>query len=215
MLLSEAIARIQRGLGYRTDQADNIKLALEETRQALELEPGRTLPFFLRVTEPLTLALGASTIALPSGFIRPYYTEPPYYIGDEDAIVPLNWFDFPTLLDLYNASDPGAPLGISLRDKASPLEIRPIADAAYSLIWSYYRQSEPLTGNDPDLNKWLIYAPQALWAEAGLRMALDVRDAEATTKFKVFREEAQIGAFREEIIRESYFEGPIQMGVNN
>ena len=191
MTRDEAVTRIQEGLGFRNDKAETIKKRLEEARIALET--GKTLPWFLiQEDQPLALAQGSNVIALPTGFIRPVSDEEQALrytsiYSDFPRIIP--WKTFRDAQNAYADRDPGAPLVAVLRNTS--IYVFPAADVAYTLTWSYYKHSDALNAGDVDDHPWLTTAPDALVGEAGFRMAVDARDAEAAQVFDKMRLEGR------------------------
>lgn len=214
MTRDEAVSRIQEGLGFRTDRAESIKARLEEARIALET--GKTLPWFLiQEDQSLTLAQGADTVALPTGFIRP--------VADEDQALRYTSIDsdfplyipFKTLRDAQDAyadRDPGAPLVVVLRN--TQLKFFPVADIEYALTWSYYKHSDALNAGNVSDHPWLTYAPDAIIGEAGYRMAVDLDDDKSAQKFKTMQLEGRTQLISEGVERDMV-EGPLILGANN
>lgn len=209
MLRSVAVARIQRGLGFRSDQADAIVLALQEAQR--ELEAGTTLPSFLQsVDQTLSTTSGSHTIAKPTGFIRFVEYEGPYFVSTESGLRYLQIKPYDEAKRYYSEYDAGEPLALSIR--STSFAVWPEPDDVYSITASWYAAAAVL---DSDIeNAWLEKYPDLLWSRAGMIMAADLEHTVAFQKFqstfelwnaKYLRD---IAADEEQLI-------PRQMGVNN
>jgi len=212
MTLDEAVARIQRGLSFRTDKRDEIVQSLEEAR--IDLEMGKTLPWFLLVEDaPLPLLAGTDVIALPTGFIRQARFERLRYTSsDSDAPLFIPWKTLDEASLAYSGRDPSGPKVAVLR--ANSIKIFPVADLDYSLLWSYYAHSTSLDGEDADDNAWLANCPDALIGLAGERIADDLEDEIAVAKFQKISARGKAQYLFEEVERDQAG-GPYQMGSNN
>lgn len=214
---TSAVARIKRGLGFRSDLDDEIISALQEAKRFLE--QGRTLPFFLKVEdELLSVPIGTGEIALPTGFIRPVDGEGLSRVYDDGT--DRYWFlekmrDLETLQLLGDTNTSGGPVAYVLRRETIAFW-PPTRDANYELYWSYYKQSQSLA-TDISTNEWLDEEkgnPEALIGRAGMIIAADIRDANATAIFKAMYDEAWGNAFAETILREEA-EYPDYIGERN
>lgn len=200
MLRSAAITRIQRGLGFRSDQSDNIVSALQEAQRLLE--KGRSLPFFLlQEGQTLTFTSGSAEIALPTGFIREKSGEHPYALDDTGVPVFLEKLTFEegTMRFVSETITARKPVAYTLRTstiKSWP----PERDASYDFTWSYYKAADVLSSDVE--NAWLASAPEALIGRAGMILATDLRNKSALDLFKGMYAEAWSGAFAEGVLRE-------------
>lgn len=201
---SQAVARMQRGLGFTDSYEEGCISALQEAQRFLE--NGRSLPHFLKVEdELLTVPVGSDPVALPEGFIREADGESLHYVVDDgtNSWTFLEKSDFLNLKGSFDAGETGRPRAYIIRK--GTIEFGPLArDAEYSLYWSYYKRSVSLAA-DVSNNEWLQEEtgnPEALIGRAGMIIAADLRDANATAIFKAMYEEAWRGAFAEGILRE-------------
>lgn len=209
-----AVARIQRGLGFRTDQNDNIVLALREAKRLLER--GRTLPkFLLQEDQTLSILAGDADVSMPDGFIREKEGEGPHYISAETGKpVFLEKVTLEEGLLRFSTVDAGRPVAYTIRKNS--LKFYPERDIAYDLTWSYYKQSVSLATNVSN-NEWLDEengSPEALYGKAGMAVALDMRNKTAYDLFKELFLEGWQTAFAEGIEDEDTND-PIIVGGRN
>lgn len=198
MLRSEAILRIQDGLGFRTDLVDKIISRLKEEQRSQEM--GRTLPWFLIEEDAtLTLAAAANTVALPANFLRPLDIEPMRYtVSGSTTPRYVTRKDFDKAISAYGSSDAAGPQVYALRTNS--LYFFPTAAEEYTLTWSYYKHDVVL---DTEIeNLWLEHAPEVLIGGAGTRIALDARDKDAISIFSEMYKAASSSLFRETVARE-------------
>jgi hypothetical protein len=208
MLRSLAVARIQRGLGFRSDLEDEIISALQEAQRLLEL--GRTLPFFLlQEDEALSITSGSGALALPTGFIREKDDEGPHLVDDDGKLYFMEKMDFERAKLTFDSDDPGRPLAYVLR-KATML-VYPERDTTYDGTWSYYKGADVLTSDIE--NAWLQYAPETLIGAGGLIIAKDARNPSAVQIFSEMLGVANAGQFAESILRDEANK-PRNMGSN-
>jgi len=197
MLRSVAIQRIADGLGNRTGLTDKIALRLQEAQR--DLESGKTLPLFLKQeAQTLSLLAGVHSISLPTGFIREDDEEPPHYtLSSSTDPVFLQRKQYKDALAAYNGQT-GAPQVYVLR--TSTIDFIRTADQNYTLTWSYFKHASLLTTDIE--NEWLANAPEWLIGEAGLRMAKDLRDADAVNIFTDLAVKGRAAWFGEHVARE-------------
>lgn len=198
MLRSAAVARIQQGLGFRSDQADAIVSALLEEQR--DLEKGETLPeFMLREDQSLNLVAGTNSVALPTDFLRRAKTlihyVPIYSTRSKD----IPWRDFDEARNAYSRFDPHGPEVVAIRQ--STLWFEPLPDQNYTLTWSYYRKADLLTSDIENL--WLANAPELLIGGAGVRIAQDMRNQTAVQLFATMRQRAKDSVFKETVLDEA------------
>lgn len=205
---ASAVARIQEGLGFRSDREITIIRRLHEAQR--DLERGKTLPKFLLVEDAaLTLISGSNEVALPDSFLRRYtslITYVPLY-SDKPRGIP--WRDYNAGREAYASYNPGGPAVVSMR--AESLWFEPLADRDYTLSWTYYQKGDPLDTNITNL--WLEHAPEWLIGEAGLRMAKDARNQTAIQLFTDMRN-AGMSSWLKDIWLDEVDDGPLVMGGN-
>lgn len=214
MLRSAAVARIQRGLGFRTDQTDNIISALQEAQRLLER--GRTLPFFLlSEASSLVTVAGTSLYNLPTRFLREQDDNKLRYVASTGGIVFLEkmtndkqralFWDIPTA-----TFQVGAPLSYAIRK--TQVRLIPTPDAVYTLSWGVYIGAEPLSADIE--NAWLEEesgAPEVLINRAGMLLAEDLGNEKALERFTKKFGESWAGMFGDTTKREEE-NMPLEMG---
>jgi len=204
-----AIARIQRGLGFRTDLVETIALAMQEQQRLLER--GKTLPFFLlQEDQTLSFTAGNSSANLPERFLRVSDEDGIWYIDDEDGLVQLTKMPYAEANAEYSGEEAGPPEAYSLRKDT--IVIWPTPDVDYDLTWSYYKGGQLLTTNIE--NEWLANAPDVLIGAAGISIATDVRDATAVQTFTALYAAAWQNELNEIAAREDN-DMPRALGRNN
>src|SRR5262245_18043080 len=91
------------------------------------------------------------------------------------------------LITLQRPGEPAhtqlAPVAFTIRK--STIDFITEADRDYTLVWNYYKADDILTTNIE--NQWLAEAPEWLIAEAGYRIALDIRDQSSLQLFDDMR----------------------------
>lgn len=216
-----AVTRIMQGLDFRVPTSSFTDYAIQILQEAQRnLENGRTLPrFLLNQDQTFTLALGAHTVALPTGFIResddtrirlypqnsivPRFLARRFYI---DAVAALNVSVPP---DPYVAPEPSAPTVYVIRNGV--IDFITVANLNYVMYWDYYARAAALTTNIE--NAWLANAPEWLIGEAGYRIAMDLGNQNAVQRFDYMRKAAERAALGEDWAAETA-SGPLRMGAN-
>lgn len=210
MLRDDAVTRIQRGLGFRTDRVAEIEDALREAQR--KREAGKTLPWFLVEEDTIvTLAAAAQNVALPEGFLRFVAGEGPHYTTVDSDIpfyVPVK--NLREATEAYGDHDAAGPQVVVLR--GSVLRFFPVADQAYSITFSYYKAAAVLSSNIE--NAWLEHAPDLMIGDAGLILAADLRDSGAIQIFQKLQADGLDQAFKETILREDDGED-LYLGANH
>lgn len=199
MLRSVAVARIKRGLDFRTTGDDNIVLQLQESQRLLE--KGKTLPRFLvQESEAFSATSGSAALTLPTGFIREVPDEGfTYYDTADEEYKELEKLSYNEAVVRFTGVDAGAPQAYVLRN--STVLIYPSRDTTYSLTWSYYKAADSLTSDIE--NAWLANNPEALIGHAGMVYARDLGNQAAMARFEQMFKEAWGGQFAEDILREA------------
>lgn len=192
MLKSEAIDTIQRHLAFRNDLENEALQELKQAQNKFEREgipapgvdtAGTFLPWFL-LTEMATVSVESDEERIPlptdflaeaeeSGFFR-------YVSTGEDAEEqwkPLTKADLKRVRRT-TGSEPKfySRSGIYFRIFPKPTSI-----VEFKTV--YYAADEVLSDADSE-NKWLKYAPDLLWAEAGWHLAASIRDKDGLAVFE-------------------------------
>lgn len=200
MLRSVAIARIKRGLDFRTgtDDDDNIILQLQESQRLLE--KGKDLPrFLIEEDDTLTVTEGTADVAIPTGFLREVDEEGFHYVDSTtDETVWLEKLSYEEAKRRFSESDPGRPIAYAIRKDT--FAFFPERDADYDLTWSYYKAADVLS-TDVE-NAWLANNPEALIGHAGMVYARDLNNQGAQQRFMQMYQEAWSGQFAEDVERE-------------
>lgn len=219
MLGSDAVTRIKDGLGFLSASHHDARIVLRLNEAQRELEKGKSLPrFLLQQDQTLTLAADAQTIALPTGFIRVNDDERPHFLPTNSTIpIFLRRVYFTDGVLAYQRYESGVVTANTSSPKVYAIRKSTIdflfpADAAYSIIWSYYKAAAAVTSGAE--NEWLLNAPEWIIGEAGARIAADMRDGNAVAMFTTMRDRARASQLAEQVVEE-LADGPIEMGANN
>lgn len=220
MLRSVAITRINDGLGFfAAGNSLESKIALRLQEAQRDLEKGKTLPkFLLQENQTLTLSSAAHTATLPTGFLResdenrlhfypttstrPIFLTRKYFQDATEARTE-------TLEDSPDPVEPVPPSVYVIR--RSTVDFITTADTTYTLYWDYYKAADVLSSDIE--NAWLENAPEWLIGEAGLRIAMDLRDKDAVELFSELAKRGRAACFGEDLAAE-LASGPLQMGAN-
>jgi hypothetical protein len=217
-----AVRRINDALGFRPDGNPlEAKIILRLAEAQKDLEHGKTLPkFLLQEDQTINLLAGATSIALPTGFLRIDEDNPPHFVNvDTLRTVFLKkattYADAVRAIENVQRSDTVdvsaiAPSVFVIR--RTTLDFVSRADVNYTLMWSYYKSGDSLETNNN--NAWLDDDSGSLWliGEAGYRVAMDIRDADAATLFDKMRTQGRAALFGDVLLDEDAG-GPIIMGA--
>ena len=192
---AEAIARIQQGIGFRSDLNAVILRALRDAQTLLET--GQTLPWWLLSTTTTIVGVSGDTyVALPTGFIR-FDDEVDIEYNDTtigDATYPVSLVDYADLSAL--GRDPvtevrstGGARWLAIR--GDRLYIAPTPQAVFTISASWYEQDEDLGNLDDDeSNRWLTHGPLILIGLAGASVAADIREPDGAQTFSAMYQTA-------------------------
>ena len=195
MTRAEAIAQIQRGLGFTDERETEI---LEElVNQQWILESGQTLPEWLRVEDTLTIAADEGSVAIGSSFIRQEdMLDFALVSSASPTVASARTFlkkakSFTDLLRLGQEGSPedepvtltGIPTAYFIRNKT--LHVRPVPTAETYITGSWYaHDTSPADIAGDETNLWLTHVPILLVGRAGGKIAQDLRDSDAIADFK-------------------------------
>lgn len=218
MTRNTAVQRINDGLGFRAAGNSQEPKIIERLKEAQkDLEHGKTLPkCLLQEDAPLTLLAGTHSVALPAGFLRLDEDNMPYfYSPDSLRAVPLRkavtYQQALVWVANYSLETKGAPRLFVLRNTV--IDFITTADRQYNIVWNHYKAAAVL---DSEItNAWLEDDSASMWliGEAGYRMAMDARDAEAIGIFDKLRTAGRAACFGE-ILASEDSGGPLVMGAN-
>lgn len=213
---AEAIQRIKDGLGFRRANMDAI--IVKRMQEAMrDMEAGKTLPDFLRVfAGPIVFNQGASSAFVPADFIREDDNAPPFFYADNNTSAKQSFLTKASYVDAYSLYWKGRAQAPSVYTTIRPLPsqawsfsvINPV-DRNYTIYFSYYVHDTDIAL--VDVNKWLLYAPEWLIGETGVRMAADRRDVDAVSLFGDMLKKARSATLGETLMNETPL-GPIAMG---
>jgi hypothetical protein len=211
MLRDEAVERVAEGLGFRPDLTHLIVKRLQEAQTSLE--QGKSLPrFLLAEDQPIFTSTGVRNTALPVDFLREFDYEPLRYV---DRTVG-GKLTRAVLVDAFDAYGPPPANGVGVPQKYvlrnATVDWYPVPDGMYELTWSYYARAATLDANIE--NEWLASGADWLIGEAGYRLAMSLRDAEAVALFSAMRTEGRQAVLFDDVARE--FSGrPYVLGAAN
>lgn len=214
---SEAVSRIKEGLGFLSGSHHDNRIIARLNEAQREFEKGKSLPkFLLQEDETLALAADEHEIALPTGFLRVFDDEKPHYLPTNSTIPVFLTRKYYTDAALAYQQYRSGAVEITARApevyviRKSTIDFLAPADDDYTITWSYFKAADAITSGAE--NEWLASVPELMVGEAGLRMARDVRDADAIAIFKDMRDMAY-RAFLSEMVVEEIADGPIEMGA--
>jgi hypothetical protein len=199
MLRSEAITIIKRGLGFRQTQDASIIAALQSAQRTIEL--GKSLPRFLLNTFQFDTVSGTASYSitgvLEDRFIRVQEDALPYYTttGGAQVKIPVGYYDelYAALVSDSTESDaeviedsaPVYPQALTIGNSGTIFLI-PTPTVVVEVSVNAYFKALVL---DSDIeNAWLKYMPDYLIGEAGMIVAMVVRDKDALMSFKAMRD---------------------------
>lgn len=218
MLRSDAVRRINDGIGFRPDGHSleaKIILRLQEAQR--DLEQGKTLPrFLIQEDQNLVLPAGERSVPLPTGFIREDDENRLHYTSLDSHLptylMPLRYYDAVRRVMADQRPDqPSQSTGVPTTYvvRKSTVDFITFADIDYTLIWNYYKADSILTTDVENL--WLANAPEWLIGEAGYRIAQDLEHDRGMQKFDDMRQRARAALFGD-ILADEDAHGQVIMG---
>lgn len=198
MLRDEAVVEIQNLLGFQQGQTSVIQRELKFAQERLENGPIR--PWFLKEDRAYTnTIIGESRVALPSDFLEEDEDSALWYApanGAPDKEIIKEDLDFLiknqgryTGIDEDEDTVPlGRPLWYAI--SGDYFRLFPTPDDVYRIRMVYFKKDAPLASNLE--NKWMKYAPWLVIAEAGMVVAVSMRDKAAQAEFARMRQSAGI-----------------------
>lgn len=212
MLRSAAVARIARGLGFRSGLDAIIVDALQEAQRKLEAGDKTRPRFLIQEDQTMILTPGNHAIALPTGFLAIVDDQKPHFVGTSSntpVFLSPKFYEDAVVAQIRTTNVPRAPSIYVLRK--STIDFIATANTTYTFTWSYYKAAALLTTDIE--NEWLLGAPDWIIGEAGLIVAMDTRDKAAIEIFTGLRQTGRAMCFGDVIAREDA-ESPRSMGAN-
>lgn len=171
-------------LGNRTDLNDAIDLHIRLAQT--ELEKQGMLPWFLSELTTISLSADATSVAVPTGFLREYETLPLLYDASGVYVRKLQKADYDEITSCYPEANTGSPKVYALVNET--LYFRPVPDAAYSVkMFAYIADTELATDV---ANAWSMSSPMSLVAEAGKMVSQYILNTQAYAGFEALAAEA-------------------------
>jgi hypothetical protein len=218
MLGSEAVQRVNRGIGFRrTGNSLETQIAACFQEAQDDLEMGKTLPkFLLREGQSLVLGVGNHTVPLPDLFARASDDEYIHYVKTNEStptfLQPKAIYS--DALKAYQGSDLTMTNGFKVYViRNTVIDFILAATVATTFTWSYYKYADPFALNAA--NEWLSHKSAKWWliGECGYRISQDLRDDRAAAIFDGIRQRGRAATFGDILAMEDSA-GPLQMGAN-
>jgi hypothetical protein len=219
MLASEAISRIQRKLGYRSDKADEILDELKDAQLTLEMgvptpggKGGTFFPWFLTSeVATATVVVNEPRLLLPSTFTGDLENHKLYYFDssaeDDEQWNILEKGDYEFLLSKY----PGKGTPKAYAYSGDYWRIFPVPDGTYPLKVIFAEKDSILDTVGVE-NRWLKYCPWLLISAAGANIAASVRDSNALQFFQARFAVEQVAVHAATIARSDTNQRPVMGG---
>lgn len=186
---STVINRIKLRLGSREDTDLNALIESELAQAQWEQEQSPE-PYWFLLTESAraVTVLGEQRISLPTDFLLEVESNALWmeYQGETKDLEKVEFDE----AQRYFGTTPGMPKGYSL--DGLYFNIWPVPDGVYDIWMKYYGADTDITTlSDTETNKWLTYASDLLMGMAGLRVAMYIKDKEASDVFGAEVQRAQ------------------------
>lgn len=217
MLGSVAVQRVNASIGFRPDgHSLESMIALRFAEAQDDLEMGKTLPkFLLQEDQTLSLLIGTHTVLIPTGFARADDERPISYVvsGTNSPKFLQQKRIYKDAVQAYANSDFNT-VGFKvyvLRNSVIDFIIN--APSTTTFTWNYYKYAAAFATNTE--NEWLAHKTAKWWliGEAGLRVAQDLRDANAVNIFTAMVQKGRAATFGDILAREDE-SGLLVMGSN-
>lgn len=188
MTRDEAVARIQRLLGWRGDKANEIVEELKNAQAYYERSP--RLPWFLiDEVHRIQTADGEERIPVPNDFLREYEKGTLWYWNPDATEASGVWTNLAKEdVDYLRDTLPGEGAPQSYTIGGDYFRIFPTPDGAYWLKMVYYKQDTVLDDNIE--NDWLKWEPDLLIGYAGWHVAAALQNDRAMQIFAAMRDQA-------------------------
>lgn len=154
-------------LGNRTEAALRANVLLEMIQfQAITMEKGPYLPFFLLVNEePLTVTADVRAVALPSDFLRELEEDSLFILDDNSVPQPMVKGSYDELA-AHHGLDADSTLPLDYCIRGTDILLFPKSSVARTLQLSYFA-SDAVPADTTTENLWLKYASDLLLAGTG------------------------------------------------
>ena len=172
MTMDEAIAWIQRQLGFRRALASEIQISLQQAIVRIELDATLVRPrFLLQEYSDVGFVTVADTreVAIPTGYLQEAELSGGLYIYDsteDDPYIELTKAEPAYVRGAFTETEQPTHYAI----QGSNLIFGGIPDDAYELRWfAYFKDNSAITGGETNL--WLTHRPFLIIGEAGVHIA--------------------------------------------
>lgn len=181
MIRDDAVKRVQRPLGFRSDKATEIVDALQDAQ--VELESSAELPWFLRTeVSSISTVSAEERIEVPDDFLREWEDDALWYFNAGASEAADIWTELvKDELTFLRNNLPGSGVPQAYALDGNNFRIFPTPDAVYVLKLIYYQRDTLLTSNVENL--WLKHIPFLLIGKAGIQLSVGFRDKGALAQF--------------------------------
>lgn len=229
MTLDQALTELRKSLGFRSESdtafTEKAMVALQQAQDERE-RPGKSLPqFLISHDEVFAVTAASQVVSYPTGFIKfvdskegglrylPSGATIPYYIRKRQlkgAYAEFSTVDVESDDDIVTSETIETGRPVVYVPQADRLLVFPVPDANYTLLGDVYKHDDELTSGDVE-NGWLLNAPWLLIADAGIKLAKDVRDKSALELF-IAMQSTQERQLLADVVALEHVDEPIIMG---
>lgn len=211
MDLTQVIAEIRAGLGYRTTLESTIIRAVQSVQRTLEA--GTSLPDFLLVYDAtISVTADDPVFTLPTGFLRMHDGYDLWYLDATDGRTTLPRKNEVEARSAYGDITDSTHGKVWVKRGSTGLLV-PTPTSSDSYFLTYYAADTVVTAGG-DTNLWLTHLPDIIVGLAGIEVMGAARDKDAST---YFQQRASRGErARMTMIVDQELQGrPLVMGRNN
>lgn len=176
MTMDEAVAWIQRQLGFRRALASDILTSLQQAIVRIELDATLVRPrFLLREYSDVAFVttVDVREVAIPTGFLQEAELSGGLYIYDtdeDDPYIELTKAEPAYVRGAFTETEQPTHYAI----QGTNIIFGGIPDDAYDLRWfAYFKDNSQISGEDTNL--WLTHRPFLIIGEAGVHIASATR----------------------------------------
>lgn len=185
----EAVTLVENRLGQKTGLSTNIIAEIKFAQARREANP--FLPWFLKKISTVATIANTQTIAVPTGFLKecPNQSRGALYLvdGSTSAWTQLKKGNYDEYAVEYSTIAAGKPKYYSLL--GSSFYLFPTPSIIYSARLIHFGADAILTSDVTNL--WLTNAPDLIVADAGIQIALQLRDQNAAAAFLEMMKKAE------------------------